>query len=63
MKLEDIADENMAAGQRIKLASGQSVLLDFCSDDIGECTTQLDVLELEDVYTEKYLLAFTAAEG
>jgi len=63
IKLEDIANENMPGGQRIKLASGQSVLLDFCADEIGECNTTLDVLELKDVYTEKYLLSFTADDG
>ena len=64
MKLEDLLkDDGGVAGQHIKLAAGKSVLFDFCTDRIGECNAQLDVLELVDIYNEKYLLTYTANEG
>jgi len=50
-------------GQLIKLAAGRSILFDFCTDGVGECNAELGVLEVRDVYTEKYLLAYTANEG
>jgi len=63
MRLKDIVGDTVPSGQRIKLAAGRSVLFDFCTDGTGECNGELGVLELEDMYTEKYLLAYTAHEG
>jgi len=63
MKLEEIINDIGPAGQRIKLAAGRHVLFDLCTDGVGECNAKLDVLELEDMYREKYLLAYTANEG
>jgi len=63
MKLEEIVGEEVPSGQRIKLAAGRSILFDLCTDGIGECNAELGVLELEDMYTEKYLLAYTVNEG
>jgi len=62
MKLDKILGAG-PAGQRIRLADGRNVLFDFCTDGISECNAELDVLELEDIYMEKYLLAYTADEG
>jgi len=63
MKLEEILDDDVPGGQRIKLAAGRSILFDLCTNGIGECNAELGVLEVRDVYTEKYLLAYTANEG
>jgi len=62
MKLEEIVGDG-PSGQRVKLVADRSVLFDFCTDGTSECNAKLDILELEDMYTEKYLLAYTADEG
>jgi len=61
-KLEEIVRGGIAA-ERIKLADDGRVLFDFCTDEIDKCNTKFDVLQLVDIYTEKYLLAYTANEG
>lgn len=61
-RLDEILGDDVPGGQRIKLAAGRSILFDFCTDGIGECNAELGVLEVRDVYTEKYLLAYTVNE-
>ena len=63
MKLEEIINDNGPSGQRVKLAAGRHLLFDFCTGEIGECNAKLDILKLEDMYKEKYLLAYTANKG
>ena len=62
-RLDEILGDDVPGGQRIKLAAGRSILFDFCTDGIGECNAELGVLEVRDIYTEKYLLAYTVNEG
>jgi len=63
MKLEEIIKENGPVGQHVKPAAECSVLCDFRDDGMGEYNAELGVLELRDMYTEKYLLAYTANES
>ena len=63
MWLEQIINDKTPSNQRIMLAAGRSVLFDLSTGGISKRNVKLDVLELEDIYTEKYLLAYPINEG
>jgi len=61
MKLVEIVGDR-PAGKRVRLAADRGTLFDICTDGVSECNAELQVLELQSMYMEKYLLAYTADE-